>query len=35
MIGRAVKDPHFYAGIVVAFILLYAMQYLRARKGSS
>jgi hypothetical protein len=35
VITGAIKDPHFYAGIVVALIALYAMQYFKAKKSSS
>jgi hypothetical protein len=35
VITGALKDPRFYAGIAVALIALYAMQYFRAKKSSS
>lgn len=35
MITGALKDARFYAGIAVALIVLYAMQYFRAKKTSS
>lgn len=34
MIGRALSDKHFYAGAVVAVLLWYAYQYMRARKSA-
>ena len=35
MITGALKDARFYAGIAIAVIALYAMQYIRAKKTSS
>ena len=35
MITGALKDVRFYAGIAVAFAIMYAMQYYRAKKTSS
>lgn len=35
MIVGALKDGRFYAGLVVAFLIMYGMQYFRAKKAGS